>query len=208
MDLDRFAFHSDVERQALRRQLGFREPIILSVRRLTRRMGLDLLIRALAQIRAAVPEARLVLAGRGPERRNLERLARQLGLAGAVTFSGFVPEEQLADYYAAADLFVLPTRSLEGFGMATVEALSCGTPVVGTSEGATPEILEPLDGDMLADKATPQAIAQACVRWLAKPEELLSVRRRCREHAEGYSWKKTGPALEALYERVLASARR
>lgn len=209
VDLDRFYYTSDVERQALRRELGFREPVILSVRRLSRRMGLDLLIRALARIRTVVPDARLVLAGRGPERGALERLARQQGLADAVAFAGFVPEEKLPDYYQAADLFVLPTRSLEGFGMATVESLACGTPVVGTPEGATPEILRPLDEDMLADETSVDAIAQACIRWLARPDEMLSVRRRCRDYAEAnYSWKKTGPALEALYERVIASARR
>lgn len=209
VDLDRFYYTSDVERQALRRQLNFREPVILSVRRLSRRMGLDLLIRALGRIRTVVPDARLVLAGRGPERRALERLARQQGLSDAVTFAGFVPEEDLPDYYQAADLFVLPTRSLEGFGMATVESLACGTPVVGTPEGATPEILRPLDEDMLADRTSVDAIAQACIRWLAKPEEMLAVRRRCRDYAEqNYSWKKTGPALEALYERIVASARR
>ncbi|OGL59107.1 MAG: hypothetical protein A3J27_08430 [Candidatus Tectomicrobia bacterium RIFCSPLOWO2_12_FULL_69_37] len=208
-DLDRFFYTSDVERQALRRQLNFREPVILCVRRLSPRVGLDLLIQALARIRNVVTDARLILAGRGPERAALERLARQQGLTDAVTFAGFVPEDQLPDYYQAADLFVLPMRSLEGFGMAAVESLACGTPVVGTPDGPTPEILRPLDEDMLAEGTSVDAIAQACIRWLAKPEEMLAVRRRCRDYAEqNYSWKKAGLALEALYERVTASARR
>lgn len=209
VDLGRFRCASGAEREALRRELGFRGPVLLSVRRLARRMGLDLLIRALARVRAAVPDARLVLAGRGPERGALERLAGELGLSGAVAFAGFVPEERLPAYYQAADLFVLPTRSLEGFGMATVESLACGTPVVGTPEGATPEILRPLDEGLLAEETSEGAIAQACVRWLARPGEMPAVRRRCREYAErNYSWERTGPALEALYERVIGAARR
>ena len=69
----------------------------------------------------------------------------QLGLDKHVTFLGFVPDADLPRYYQAADVFVLPTRELEGFGLVTAEALACGTPVLGTPVGATPELLEPLD---------------------------------------------------------------
>src|SRR5207249_11624167 len=61
------------------------------------------------------------------------------------SFLGFIPDETLPSYYHAADVFVLPTRELEGFGLVTVEALACGTPVLGTPVGATPEVLSGLE---------------------------------------------------------------
>ncbi|MFQ5692549.1 MAG: glycosyltransferase family 4 protein, partial [Nitrospinota bacterium] len=205
VETEQFTPVAEGERERLRERLGFRGPTLLSVRRLVRRTGLDVLIRALPEIRSRVPDARLVLVGKGPERRRLEALAERLGAAGAVTFAGFVPDEALPDYYRGADLFVLPTRSLEGYGVATLEALASGTPVVGTMEGATPEILEPLERGLLVRSADPSALAAAVVRWLAAPRELAGLRPRCRRHVErNYSWPEAGRTLAAFYRRVLA----
>ncbi|MEE9274300.1 MAG: glycosyltransferase family 4 protein [bacterium] len=204
-DLDRFTPAGAGEREEIRKRLGFTGPTLLSVRRLVRRMGLDLLIRAMVPIRAAAPDARLVLAGRGPARESLERLAARLGVGDAVVFAGFVSEEDLPDYYRGADLFVLPTRTLEGYGVATLEALASGTPVVGTPGGATPEILGPLNADLLAEAATPEAIAAAALRWLTAPGRLGALRDQCREYVERrYRWSEAGEALEAFYRRALS----
>ncbi len=204
-DLERFFPVPEEERARLRGGLGFEGPTLLSVRRLVRRMGLDLLIRAMPAVLSRLSRARLVLAGTGPERGPLERLAADLGVRGAVRFAGFVPEEDLPGYYRAADLFVLPTRSLEGYGVATLEALASGTPVVGTSEGATPELLAPLEEGLICPAASPEAIAGAILRWLNDPQALAALRSRCRAHVErNYRWEEGGRALEDFYRDVIA----
>ena len=100
----------------------------------------------------------MLIGGAGSHRAALERQVGELGLDKHVTFLGFVPDADLPRYYQAADVFVLPTRELEGFGLVTAEALACGTPVLGTPVGATPELLETLDPGLVFQDATAGAM--------------------------------------------------
>ena len=104
-------------------------------------MGLANLIRAIASLGETGERVHLVLAGKGELERELKTLAWEMNVAQRITFSGHISEKDLPKYYQAADLFVLPTEHLEGFGMSTLEALAAATPVIGTPVGATPEIL-------------------------------------------------------------------
>lgn len=147
---------------AARGRLGLETsgPVLLTVRRLEPRMGIDRLLRALPLLGRA--DATLVVAGSGSLSGELPCLAAELGVAERVLFVGPVADDsRLADWYRAADLFVLPTTAYEGFGMATVEALATGTPVVGTAIGATPELLSPLDPRLVAPSADPDALGAA-----------------------------------------------
>ncbi|MFC1492093.1 glycosyltransferase family 4 protein [Nitrospinota bacterium] len=204
VDLDHFYPVPDGEREDIRRRLGFTGLTILSVRRLVRRTGIDLLLKAMVQVCSRIPNVSLVLAGKGSERDALERMAGELGLGRAVRFAGFVSEEELPDYYRAADLFILPTRSLEGFGMSTLEALASGTPVVGTPAGATPEILSPLEKGLVAFETSPHGISKAALPWLSFPSALRDLRPRCRQYAEThYRWSDAGSMLRDSYLRVI-----
>jgi glycosyltransferase involved in cell wall biosynthesis len=195
VDLERF--RPPVDRAGLRERLGWPAtgPVLLTVRDLQPRMGIDTLVRALQVLRAR-RELTCVIGGQGPLRPHLEGLARDLGLGPAVRFVGHVAEEVLPLHYQAAELFVLPTRVLEGFGLVTIEALACGTPVVATPVGATPEILGPLEPRLLAADGTPGALAEAiagAMTFAADPP----FRRRCREYVESrYSWERHVHALE------------
>jgi glycosyltransferase involved in cell wall biosynthesis len=88
---------------------------------------------------------------------------------------GFIPEEDLPKYYQAADLVVMPTYELEGFGLVTIEALACGTPVLGTPVGATPEILRGIDPALLTGGTHAEAMAESLRtiirRFRARPGE-------------------------------------
>ncbi len=200
-DTDRFQPSAD--REAVRRALGLPvgRPVAFTLRNLEPRMGLDALLRAMALLRPHAPDVLLLVGGDGPLRRELEALAGTLGLAGSVRFLGFVPEPELARYYQAADLFILPSRELEGFGLVTVEALACGTPVMGTPVGATPEILRDLDPGLLFPGTSPEAMAEPLARFfegLARdPERGQGLREACRLHAKTrYSWTLAGARLE------------
>jgi len=188
------------DRGAARRRLGLPPdaPLLLTVRRLEPRMGLELLLEAFAILRAARPELELAIVGDGSLRRKLVERRAGLGLEQAVRLAGRVPEDELVDWYRAADLFVLPTLAYEGFGLVTAEALACGTPVVGTPVGATPELLVPLDERLLAAGAGAGDLAAAIERGLLLATPAFG--RRCRVYAESrLSWAAAFPGWhEAL----------
>jgi len=201
VDTERFAPGDG--KAAARRRLGLEVdgPLLLTVRRLEPRMGIDRLLRALSLF--GRDDVTLVVAGAGSLAGDLPRLAAELGLAERVLFVGPVSDDsRLADWYRAADLFVLPTTAYEGFGMATVEALASGTPVVGTAIGATPELLAPLDPRLVAPTADPDALAAVIGEALdfATTEEFAS---RCRAHAdERYGLGSAIAAWEAALEET------
>jgi glycosyltransferase involved in cell wall biosynthesis len=190
-------------RLSLREYLGIApdQTLLLSVRRLVSRMGIDILLSAVSQLRKRDRSIRLVLVGDGEKQVALERERDRLELRPHVTFLGRVPESELQCWYRAADLFVLPTVAYEGFGMVTAEALACGTPVVGTRVGATSEILEPLDPDLLAATPTADGLVGAIRQVLdrAGPE----LRGACRSYAESeLAWESVLDCWEAALQQA------
>lgn len=144
---------------------------VLTVRRLARRMGLDLLLEAVAGLGSSV---HLLLAGSGPLRAELEKQAAALGAAGRVHFLGFVPEADLPALYRASNLFVVPSRAEENFGLIVLEAAACGVPVAATPVGALPEVLAAIDSPLLAAAATPGALAQTIAGAIRDREQLAA----------------------------------
>jgi mannosylfructose-phosphate synthase len=141
-DDTRFFPLSDASRRALRQRLGLEGKVVLALGRLALNKGYDLLIDAFQLVAARFDDARLYLAVGGTnlsEREHkilsdLRAQAERLGLGDRVRFASFIPDEQLADYYRAADAFVMASR-YEPFGMAAVEAMACGTPTIVTVHG-------------------------------------------------------------------------
>ncbi|HQY06601.1 MAG TPA: glycosyltransferase [Lacunisphaera sp.] len=141
-DDHRFFPVSAASREAIRTRLGFEGKVLLSLGRLARNKGYDLLLDAFAVVATRHADARLHLAIGGTELTakeqqllaELQTQAAALGLAERVKFSGFVADADLADHYRAADVFVLSSR-YEPFGMTAIEAMACGTPTVITTHG-------------------------------------------------------------------------
>jgi glycosyltransferase involved in cell wall biosynthesis len=186
--------------EAARERLGIDpgEQLLLTVRRLDVRMGLEVLIEALVELPASV---KLAIAGKGMLRETLERIARERGVEGRVRFLGPVPDAELRDWYRAADAFVLPTVAYEGFGIATAEALASGTPVIGTPVGATAELLNPLEPAMVTAGTSPAQLREGIERVLALAGPEL--RERCRQYAlEELSWESTVVRWEAALEEA------
>jgi glycosyltransferase involved in cell wall biosynthesis len=166
-------------------QIPAGRPFLLTVRRLEPRMGLEELLRGCRLLLDRGRTFTLGVAGAGMLAQQLRSLAGRLELEGHVRFFGRVPEDDLPAMYGAADLFVLPTVAYEGFGMSTIEALGCGTPVVGTPVGATPELLRPIAPSLIAASASPEDLAAAIERGLAAGD----LRERCAAYAhERYDW--------------------
>jgi glycosyltransferase involved in cell wall biosynthesis len=145
-------------------------------------MGLDKLLIAVAKIKPKIPDVWLAIAGKGPLRASLEQQAAELGLSDRVKFLGFLPDDQLPVAYQAADLTIMPSQSLEGFGLALVESLACGTPALCTPIGGMPEILEPFSPDLITDSPDETALAKRLEELLTKQISMPS-RTACREYA-------------------------
>ncbi|MEA2304758.1 MAG: hypothetical protein QOH43_2038 [Solirubrobacteraceae bacterium] len=177
-------------------------PLLVAARRFVPRTGVLELVEACASIAARIPDVRVAVAGGGPLADQVHGRIRELGLQDRVRLLGWVPDGDLVGWYRAADLAVLPTQELEGFGLATAEALACGTPVVGTPAGATPEVLRRLDPGLVTRDATPAAIADAVVALLQDPARLAELSRGARAavHPE-LGWDAVVDRHLELYER-------
>jgi glycosyltransferase involved in cell wall biosynthesis len=197
VDLAHFA--PSPERQRVRRALGLPSAATLAVavRRLDRRTGVDLLLRAVQAMDLPPQDLHLVIVGRGPDAARAQRLRCSLGLEDRVTLAGFVEESVLPQYYQAADVSVMPSIVLEGFGLATIESLACGTPVIGTRVGATPEILTQLSPNLVAE-ATPRALG-ARLGQFCRDQGGFPSRAACRQFAaERCAWDSAVAGVEGV----------
>ncbi|MDP1797020.1 MAG: glycosyltransferase family 4 protein [Planctomycetaceae bacterium] len=207
VDGDRF--QPATNRAALRHRLGefwkADVPLFLSVRRLEHRMGLDTLLRAAALVKAQGQTFRVVIAGDGALRGELEALSTELGLSDSVLFPGRVSEDDLPLMFAAADCFVLPTRALECFGLIVLEAYAAGIPVIASRVGAIPELVEPMGEDWLVPPDDPPRLATAMLRFLR--QELVP-RTDLRTYSEKFDRVRVLPAWRDVCRPASVSQQR
>lgn len=196
VDMDRFA---PVPAADARKRLGLSsEPILLSVGNLVENKGHHIVIAALAQVRLAYPEARLVIVGEGPEYGRLEAEIERLGLQGCVWLAGAQPNEGMAIWYSAADVCLLAS-SREGWPNVLLESLACGTPVVATRVGGVPEIVRDSIAGLVIDHRTPDALARAVRSVLGSRSDRQSVR----DYAAAFGWKPTTDAQSILFSNLV-----
>lgn len=209
--VDSERFQPTTEKKSVRKELGLPQDrfVLFTVRNLVPRMGLENLIHAMEWIVKEARDVYLVVGGEGDLRGPLEALVKEKGLREHIRFEGFIAEEKLPSYYQAADLFILPTVCLEGFGLVTVEALASGVPVLGTAVGATPEILSKLDPGLLFKGPDPSSIAALILDryrdFKKNPDHYFELACRCRSYAEeNYTWQRHVDRLEAIYKDLLS----
>lgn len=190
--VDTYRFQPKLSPQQAREQLSWPQDrrILFTPRRLVHRMGIDILLTTLAKIKSTMPDVWLAVAGKGRLRASLEKQTTELGLDNHVKFLGFLPDDQLPVAYQAADLTVVPSQSLEGFGLILLESLACGTPVLCTPVGGMPEILAPFSPQLITDSTNAEAIALG-LEALLKGEVSMPSRLACRDYAvTNFSWSK------------------
>lgn len=165
--VDHKAFQPAADRAAVRARLGFPtdRTVLFTVRNLVPRMGLEHFIDAIARLGQRQDRLLVLIGGEGPLREKLQDLIDRHRLGDCVRLIGFVPEQDLAGYYQGADLVVIPTLELEGFGLVTVEAMACGAPVMATPIGALPEVVNRLDPLLLAEGTDGVSLARS-LEWI------------------------------------------
>jgi glycosyltransferase involved in cell wall biosynthesis len=162
--------------------------VFITIRRLEKRMGLDILLKACALLRAQCEDFVLLIGGKGPHSDYLEFLRISLGLEDHVTMLGFVPENSLRDYLASSDLFILPSRDLEGFGLVVLESLACGTPVLVPPTGGPQEVVRKFDSAFVLDQLTPVDLSNRLL-YLIQSGMLPRSRSAATTFAANYSWR-------------------
>ena len=182
------------DRAAARARLGFSGTMLLSVGNLIPLKGHDVAIDALAHL----PEARLAIVGDGPEHARLRAHARRIGVAERVRFFGRVPHEELPDIYRAADVLLLMSSN-EGLANVLLEAMACGTPVVATAAGGTPEVVTTAVAGELVHARTANAVVQAIARLLHRQPDPQAVR----SYAESFGWDATTNGQLGLFGEIL-----
>jgi phosphatidylinositol alpha-1,6-mannosyltransferase len=204
--VDDSVFHPGAEGKLVRAEHGLADrPVVVCVSRMVPRKGQDILVRALPDIRARVPGAALLLVGDGPHRSAVQRLADRMGVREHVVFAGRAPWDRLPAYYAAGDVFCMPSRTRlrglepEGLGICYLEAAATGLPVVAGDSGGAPDAVLEGENGFVVDGTDPLAVADRCVQLLTDRDLARRFGDRGRQWvAERWRWDDLAVRLQRL----------
>ena len=193
-------------RKSCRSRLGLTEEsfFILNVGRLTSDKGVDILIRAMAELVPEFPNLTLSIIGVGNERECLEQLTQKLNISDNVRFLGYVPNEKLPEYYNACDLFVCPTVRVESFGIVIAEAMACGKPVVCSATGGTKYVVEDRINGLLVPVRRVMILAEFMKKIITNRTLAYELGQQARRRALNHlSSHKMASDTELVMERIL-----
>lgn len=198
VELDRFFPPAPEQTRALRQRLGLGDaPVVSCLTRLVERKGVDTLLRSFALLRERMPEARLVIGGKGPDGERLRQIHSELDLGDRAIFAGRVEDEELNAFYALGVFSLLSRetgRDVEGFGMVLTEAQACGACVVAAQSGGMPEAVGEGAG-LIVPPDDPAAAADAFAQLLGDAE----LRRRMGEAGKRFAatldWRSRAEAV-------------
>lgn len=191
------------DREAACARLDLSGDVLLFVGRMDPIKGVDLLLRAVALLKER-PNLSLVLVGGSaaePELKRTGDLAQSLGIGHLVHFRGSVPQEDLADYYRAATVTIVPSH-YESFGLVPMESLACGTPVIGSLVGGLPTVVHDGANGLLVPWRTPAAFADAIGRVLDDERSRDVLRSRARASIQRFGWGAVAQKILRLYGTV------
>jgi glycosyltransferase involved in cell wall biosynthesis len=204
VDTQRFAVSQSQRQARAQFSLPNDRPVIVAVRRLARRMGLEELLAAIALVRSRAPDVLLAIAGAGPLSEPLRARVAELGLQANVRLLGFVSDETLPLLYRAATLSVVPTTALEGFGLVVVESLATGTPVLVTPIGGLPEVVSRLSPQLVLPGTGPAVLADSLLGALMGRLPLPSAE-ECQSYVrDRFDWAVIAAQVRAVYVETLA----
>jgi glycosyltransferase involved in cell wall biosynthesis len=179
-------------------------PVIANLGTLRPLKGHDVLLRAFAQVRART-KARLWLMGDGPAREDLEALAADLEIREEVVFHGWCSREEVGRKLQQSTVFAFPSRS-EGFGLALLEAMATGLPVVASRTGGIPDLIAAPSHGVLVEPDAPDRLAEALHRILDSPEQWYRLAQGARNRAQDFHWETVVDAYERLFSDVARPA--
>jgi glycosyltransferase involved in cell wall biosynthesis len=199
-------FFHPMNREESRDKLGLpkNKTVILTIRRLVYKNGLDTFIESASLLTRDYPHLLFIVIGKGPNRKLIEKRVRELDIDDNVRLTGFVPEKLLPLYYNAADYFVIPSSSGEGLPLVLLEAMACGLPVIATTVGGTPEIVKDMKNGVLVPPRNPKALAETISKFLSNKELGLAIGEEARNTVEDrFTWEENVRQLQNVYDEFL-----
>jgi glycosyltransferase involved in cell wall biosynthesis len=184
--------------------LLFDLPVVLCIGRLVNEKGFDLVVHAFASVLKSLPQARLIIAGDGPARSDLERQVVQSGLQAAVKFTGWVEPDAVAELLNASTLVVVPSRWEEPFCLVALEAALMKRAVVATRTGGLPEVVVDRETGILVEKENSAALAEAIISLLTHSDVTAKMGRAAMARArEMFAWPRFVETYDALYRSLI-----
>jgi glycosyltransferase involved in cell wall biosynthesis len=181
-------------------------PLLVYVGRLKRYKGIDIVIRAFARVRDEMPDARLVIVGRGDDRARLEALVRSLHLSRSVSLEGYVSEDAKLEWFRRAHVVLYPSPR-EGWGIASVEAAACGTPVLASdSDGLREAVCDGTTGFLIPHRDI-DAWAHHMIRILSDTPLNEKFSAASLEWAQRFDWDVQADRMRRIAEEVASGDR-
>ncbi|MFC1811649.1 glycosyltransferase family 4 protein [Thermodesulfobacteriota bacterium] len=188
--------------------LPFDAPCLLCLGRLVEEKGFDLALNAFALLTDRFPTARMIIAGEGPARPTLERLAGKLGLRDVIEFVGWVEPGKVQDLINTSTMVLMPSRWQEPFGLVALEAAQMARPVVATRVGGLPEVVMHQQTGLLVDKEDSAALTKAIAFLLDYPEKATQMGKAAQKRARKiFGWERFVDAYDDLYRKLINSNR-
>jgi glycosyltransferase involved in cell wall biosynthesis len=176
-------------------------PLLLCTRNFDRYCGVDIVVRAFAKVKEAIPEARLVLAGKGKEEGAIRNLVRDLDL-GDVEFTGAIARDKVAGLYARAHIFVNGSRS-DNMPVSILEAFACGLPVVTTAAGGIPHVVKDGVTGLLCDPEDGDALARNVIRVVNDQHLASTLSHNAHEQSVSYQWQNVRNRWMNVYKSLV-----
>ncbi len=175
---------------------------IICVANFKKHKGINYLISAMPEILRSFPDTKLVLVGKGPERKNLESQISNLKIENSVELKGGLPHQKIPEELFKSEAFVLPSVS-EGLGIAILEAQAIGIPVVASKIGGIPDIIENGRTGILIKPKSSRAISQAVFKIFSQPDFAKSLTQNAKINIKKYDWKNIAEKIEKIYQEML-----
>ncbi len=163
---------------------------------------MDILVRAIAEVKKIIPDVKLWILGGGAEENYLKKLAQDFKIIGNVEFLGEVPNDRISEYLVKADIFVRPSRS-EGLGTAFLEAMAAGLPVIGTPVGGIPDFLKDGENGLFSRPEDAKDLSEKIVKLINN----APFREKIAKHGQqfvlrDYSWDNIAARMKAVFHKV------
>lgn len=202
VDVERF--NPNLDGSFVRERLGVdNRPVVFTLRYHVPKNGIEYLIRAAPRVLSEAPETMFVIGSDGPLMDYHKGLAKNLGIEDHILFVGRIPRMDLPYYYAASDVFVIPSV-IEAFGLVTVEAMACGKPVIGTNVGGIPGIIIDRFNGFLVEPKNPENIAEKIILLLENPKLQKKMGQSGRKIAEEkFDIKKRVRKILSMYKQLV-----
>jgi glycosyltransferase involved in cell wall biosynthesis len=193
-----FDYWSSFEEEKKWQPLSSEKHVITNVGALRHVKGQDILLRAFARLRASGLDAQLWLVGDGPKRKQLGDLGCNLGIADRVTFYGWCSQDRVREILQESTVFAFSSRS-EGFGIAALESMATGTPIIASAVGGLPEIVTFPEEGRLVPPGDPEQLAGALREVLRVPETRHRLAQGARRRARDFRWEHVINQYEDLF---------